>query len=213
LPQQRRSHWIKLPPTAPGLRVGLLGGSFNPAHEGHRHISLEAIARLKLDQVWWLVSPGNPLKSHADLAAQDARLAAAAKIAHHPKISVTGLESELGTPFTAETLDFLATRCPQVRFVWLMGADNLASLHRWRSWRGIMQAVPVAVFDRPGWRYRGLGSRAASAFAFARLPEAESRQLALCRPPAWCFLSIPLSNLSSTKLRGNKSPEASPSVQ
>jgi len=198
--------FIPLPPTAPGQRIGLLGGSFNPAHDGHRHVSLEAMARLELDRVWWLVSPGNPLKNHADLAAQDARLAAATKIAHHPRIVVTGLESALGTPFTAETLDFLTARRPQVRFVWLMGADNLASFHRWREWRAIMQSVPVAVFDRPGWRYRAVASRAATAFAAARLPEAESRQLAARCTPAWCFLSIPLSPLSSTALRERKAP-------
>ena len=193
--------WIKLPATAPGLRIGLLGGSFNPAHEGHRHISLEAIARLKLDRVWWLVSPGNPLKSHADLAAQDARRTAAAEVAHHPKIAVTGFESELGTPFTAEALAFLSARCPQVHFVWLMGADNLASFHRWRDWRGITQTMPIAVFDRPGWRYRALASRAATAFAACRLPEAESPGLADRQTPAWCFLSIRLSTLSSTLMR------------
>lgn len=204
-------YFVTLPPTAPGMRIGLLGGSFNPAHEGHRHVSLEAMARLDLTQVWWLVSPGNPLKSHAGLAAQDARLAAAAKIAYHPRITVTGLESALGTPFTAETLDFLITRAPNVRFVWLMGADNLASFHRWREWRGIMQTVPVAVFDRPGWRYRALASRAATAFAAARLPEAESRNLAGRQTPAWCFLSIPLSPLSSTALRARKIPAIPPS--
>ena len=195
------------------MRIGLLGGSFNPAHEGHRHISLQAIAGLDLDWVWWLVSPGNPLKSHAELAAQDARLAAAAKAAHHPRIAVTGLESALGTPFTAETLSFLTTRAPNVSFVWLMGADNLVSFHRWREWRGIMQMAPVAVFDRPGWRYRALSSRAASAFASCRLPEFESRQLAGHRTPAWCFLSIPLSGLSSTKLRAGKKPETPPPRQ
>jgi len=197
---------ITLPPSAPGLRIGLLGGSFNPAHDGHRHISLEAIARLNLDRVWWLVSPGNPLKSHADLASQDARVAAAAKVAHHPKITVTGLESALGTPFTAETLGYLTARCPLVDFVWLMGADNLASFHRWRDWTKIMRTVPVAVFDRPGWRYRALGSRAAQAFATARLPEAESRLLAGHRRPAWCLISIPLSLQSSSKLRARGEP-------
>jgi len=205
-----RSAFIGLPPNASGMRIGLLGGSFNPAHEGHRHVSLEAIARLNLDRVWWLVSPGNPLKSHAELAAQEARLAAAAKVAAHPKIAVTGLEADLGTSFTAKTLDFLTTRAPDVNFVWLMGADNLASFHRWREWRGIMQTVPVAVFDRPGWRYRALGSRAATAYAAARLPESESRQLAASPAPAWVFLSIPLSGQSSTALRRRKKPGTRP---
>jgi len=196
--------WVRFPTVAPGMRIGLLGGSFNPAHEGHRHISLEAIARLGLDQVWWLVSPGNPLKNHADLATDDARLAAAKEVARHPRIVVTGFESALRTSFTADTLDFLAARSPAVRFIWLMGADNLASLHRWRDWRQIMLTFPIAVFDRPGWRYRALASRAARAYATCRLPESEARLLTLCRPPAWTFLSIPLSGLSSTQLRARR---------
>ena len=194
-------HWIKLPLTAPGLRVGLLGGSFNPAHAGHRHISLEALARLELDRVWWIVSPGNPLKNHADLAALGTRLERAAGVARHPRIDVTGFEAQLGTAFTAESLAFLTTRAPGVRFVWLMGADNLAMLHRWRHWQLIFQTMPVAVFDRPQWRYRALASRAATSHGQSRLPEPESRRLATVKPPAWTFLSIPLSSLSSTLLR------------
>ena len=201
MPDTPFTSWIALPPTAPGLRIGLLGGSFDPAHVGHRHISLEALARLELDQVWWLVSPGNPLKSHDGLAALEKRVADAQLVARHPRIRVTGFEAALGTSFSAETLDYLVGRAPGVRFVWLMGADNLASFHRWRAWRGIMQLMPVAVFDRPGWRYKALGSRAANAFAAARVPEAKARLLAGMRPPAWCFLSIPLSDLSSTELR------------
>ena len=193
--------WPRLPLTAPGLRIGLLGGSFNPAHDGHRHISLEALARLNLDRVWWIVSPGNPLKSHQDLADQQTRLHLAAAVAHHPRINVTGFEAQLGTAFTAETLAYLTMRLPDVNFVWLMGADNLAGLHRWRHWRRILATMPVAVLDRPGWRYRALASRAALSHADAKLPEAESRRLAQATAPAWSFLSIPLSNLSSTALR------------
>ena len=170
------SSWIELPPTAPGRRIGLLGGSFDPAHGGHRHISIEALARLELDQIWWLVSPGNPLKNHNRLAALERRIANASALANHPRMKVTGFEAVLGTSFTAETLDFLAGRTRNVKFVWLMGADNLASFHHWRAWRWIMQLMPVAVFDRPGWRYRALGSRAATAFSVCRLPEAEARQ-------------------------------------
>lgn len=193
--------WISLPPTSPGQRIGLLGGSFDPAHAGHRHISLEALARLELDQVWWLVSPGNPLKNHDRLGALNQRITDAKAVAHHPRIKVTGFEAELGTSFTAETLDFLCGRVRGVHFVWLMGADNLASFDRWRAWRGIMQLMPVAVFDRPGWRYRALGSRAASAFAAVRVPASESRRLPRFAAPAWTFLSIRLSDLSSTALR------------
>jgi nicotinate-nucleotide adenylyltransferase len=194
-------HWVKLPLTAPGLRIGLLGGSFNPAHDGHRHISLEAIARLNLDRIWWIVSPGNPLKSHAELAAQDARLHLAAAVAHHPRIDVTGFETQLGTSYTAETLAFLRERAPQVHFVWLMGADNLATLHRWRHWQRMLTLMPVAVLDRPEWRYRALASPAAISQARHRLSESEARHLVICPAPAWSFLSIPLSGLSSTMLR------------
>ena len=196
-----RSQWIKLPPTTPGMRIGLLGGSFNPAHAGHRHISLEAMARLDLDRVWWMVSPGNPLKDHADLAALETRLHLAAAVAQHPRIDMTGFEAELGTAYTAETLAFLSARTPGVRFVWLMGADNLATFHRWRHWRRIMQLMPVAVFDRPGWRYRAIGSRAAISQVAARVPEELARRLVVESTPAWSFLSIPLSGLSSTALR------------
>lgn len=187
--------------TAPGLRIGLLGGSFNPAHDGHRHISLEAMARLDLDRIWWVVSPGNPLKSHQDLADQDTRLHLATAVAHHPRIDVTGFETQLGTSYTAETLAFLSQRATGVKFVWLMGADNLANLHHWRHWRRILATLPVAVMDRPGWRYRALASRAAVSQASRRLPEGESRRLADATAPAWSFLSIPLSPLSSTALR------------
>ena len=193
--------WPRLPMTAPGLRIGLLGGSFNPAHDGHRHISLEALARLNLDRVWWIVSPGNPLKSHQDLADQQTRLHLAAAVAHHPRIDVTGFEAQLGTPYTAETLAYLTKRLHDVKFVWLMGADNLATLHRWRHWRRILATMPVAVLDRPRWRYRALASRAALSHAACQLPETESRGLAQANAPAWSFLSIPLSNMSSTALR------------
>ncbi len=195
------SPWIKLPPTTPGMRIGLLGGSFNPAHAGHRHISLEALARLDLDRVWWMVSPGNPLKDHADLAALETRLHLAAAAAHHPLIEVTGFEAQRGTAYTAETLAFLSARTQGVHFVWLMGADNLASFHRWRHWHRIMQLMPIAVFDRPDWRYQALGSRAALSYAASQVPEGKARRLAVHTGPAWSFLSIPLSNLSSTALR------------
>ncbi len=195
------SSWLRLPLTTPGLRIGLLGGSFNPAHDGHRHISLEALARLNLDRVWWIVSPGNPLKGHQDLADLETRLHLAAAVAHHPRIDVTGFEAQLGTAYTAETLAYLTKRLPEVNFVWLMGADNLATLHRWRQWERILATMPVAVVDRPHWRYRALASRAALSHAGAKLPEAESRRLAGATAPVWSFLSIPLSNLSSTALR------------
>jgi nicotinate-nucleotide adenylyltransferase len=190
-----------LPHAEPGMRIGLLGGSFNPAHAGHRHISIEAMRRLGLDQVWWIVTPGNPLKSHDGLPSIEARIKTAIEVSAHPAIVVTGFEETLGSPYTAETLAYLKRRLPRVRFVWLMGADNLAQIHRWRHWRTIFQSFPVAILDRPGWRHRALASPAASFLRSRRIQEAGARSLALATPPAWGFLSIPLSSLSSTQLR------------
>ncbi len=194
-----------LPHAEPGMRIGLLGGSFNPPHAGHRHVSVEAMRRLGLDQVWWLISPGNPLKSHDGLPSIEERIAAAIDVSAHPRIIVTGFEQALGSPYTAETLGTLKRRLPLVRFVWLMGADNLAQIHRWRQWQRIFATVPVAVLDRPGWRHKALASPAASLLRHRQLPEAEARALALAAPPAWAFLSIPLSSLSSTELRQQQS--------
>jgi nicotinate-nucleotide adenylyltransferase len=194
-----------LPPHAAGLRVGLFGGSFNPAHEGHRQASLIALRRLGLDAVWWLVTPGNPLKDNAALPSLSARLKQAAAVARHPRIKVTGVEARLGTRFTADTLTMLRRRCPAVRFVWLMGSDNLASLHRWQRWRRVMTLMPVAVIDRPGSTHQGAGSRAAIAFARARIDEADGRLLPLLAPPAWCFVHGRRSPLSSSAIRARKS--------
>ena len=193
--------WPRFPASAPGMRIGLLGGSFNPPHDGHRQITLEALARLDLDRIWWLVSPGNPLKDHGELGPLGERLQQATELAAHPQIDVTGVEAALGTSYTALTLQHIRKRHRGVHFVWLMGADNLAQFHRWRDWRRIMAALPVAVLDRPGWRLAGLAAPAAIAFAHARLPETRARDLASARPPAWSFLSVPLSPLSSTALR------------
>jgi nicotinate-nucleotide adenylyltransferase len=184
-----------------GMRIGLLGGSFNPAHEGHRHISLEALKRLGLDQVWWLVSPGNPLKDPSVLQAVDARAESARKIAQHPRIEVTSLEAARGLVYTADTLRFLKARFPDVDFVWLMGADNLAQMHRWKDWRTLFDLVPIAVFDRPGWRLKARSSQAAQAFSSAYWDESDAAGLPAAKPPAWTMITLPLSPLSSTALR------------
>ncbi len=134
-----------------GLRIGLLGGSFNPAHGGHRRISLFALAALGLDEVWWLVSPGNPLKPKAGMAPLAARLGSARKVARRAPIRATAIEAELGTRYTVDTLRALARRYPKCRFVWLMGSDNLAQFHHWRAWRNIARAMPIAVIARPGY--------------------------------------------------------------
>ena len=170
------------PIAAPGMAIGLLGGSFDPAHSGHVHITEEALRRFGLDRVWWLVSPGNPLKPNSP-APIARRVAAARAIMQHPKVVVTAIEARLGTRYTAQTLARLKALYPGVRFVWLMGADNLGQLHRWGRWRQIMADVPVGVLARPGWGVKARRSVAAQVFAGHRVGRGEN--LALRRPPAW----------------------------
>jgi nicotinate-nucleotide adenylyltransferase len=184
-----------------GMRIGLLGGSFNPPHDAHRAISLFAIKRLKLDRVWWLVTPGNPLKQHGALRDLDARAEAARRIAHDPRIDVSCLESVIGTRYTADTISYLRRRVSGLRLVWIMGADNLAQFHRWQNWRRIACTVPIAVIDRPPQSFRALAAPAAQALAHYRLPENDAAALADRRAPAWVFLTGLKLNLSSTGLR------------
>lgn len=185
----------------PGQCVGIMGGSFNPAHDGHRIVAEAAVKRLNLDQLWWVVTPGNPLKSNGSLPPLQKRINAARKYARGPRMKVTGFEAELGTPYTAATLAFLKRRYPGVRFVWVMGADNLASFDRWQHWKQIASTMPIAVVDRPGWRLKALAGPAAAALAQSRHSEATSLRLTRHRPPAWMFLTTRLSPLSSTQLR------------
>jgi nicotinate-nucleotide adenylyltransferase len=185
------------------MRIGLFGGSFDPPHDGHRAVSLEALKRLGLDAVWWLVSPQNPLKPHAP-ADLGRRIAAARALANHPRIKVTGVEAALGTTYTADTLRRLKAKLPGVRLVWMMGADNLASFHRWRDWEGIAATVPIAVFNRPGQALRALSSPAARTLARARIGEGHARRIASMPPPAWVFLASPHVPLSSTALRAKR---------
>jgi len=188
-----------------GPRIGLLGGSFNPAHEGHRHLSLEALARLGLDQVWWLVSPQNPLKPADGMAPFAERLAAARALARHPRVRVSDLEARLGTNHTADTLARLQRRFPRHRFVWLMGADNLAGINRWKRWPQIFNAVPVAVWARPSYSLKALAAKAARRFAGVRLKESAGRLLPARRPPAWVFVHGRLNPLSATSIRAARS--------
>jgi nicotinate-nucleotide adenylyltransferase len=184
-----------------GMRIGLLGGSFNPPHEAHRAISLFALKRLKLDRIWWLVSPGNPLKQGRALNALDDRIAAAEKMANDPRIDVSCLEAVIGTRYTMDTISYLRRRCSGVRFVWIMGADNLAQFNRWESWRRIADLVPIAVIDRPPDSFRALSSVAAQTLASYRVDEQDAGTLAARRAPAWTFLTGLKSDLSSTRLR------------
>ena len=183
-----------------GRKIGLLGGSFDPAHEGHVHITREALKRFKLDEVWWLVSPGNPLKTRGP-APIEKRLAEAQRVMEHPQVRITSLEQQLDTRFTVETLEALIQRYPSVTFVWLMGADNLASFHKWERWRDIFALVPIGVFARPGERISARVSPAAQQFRASRLKANEAALLASSTPPCWCFLNIPMRYESSTKLR------------
>jgi nicotinate-nucleotide adenylyltransferase len=184
-----------------GMRVGLLGGSFNPPHRAHRAISLFAIKRLRLDRVWWLVTPGNPLKDNGGLHELEARAKAARELAADPRIDVTCLESVIGTRYTVDTINYLRRRASGLRFVWIMGADNLAQFHRWQHWQRIVSQVPIAVIDRPPQSFRALAAPAAQAMASYRLPENEAGRLADRRAPAWVFLTGLKMNLSSTVLR------------
>lgn len=188
------------PLAMPGQTIGLLGGSFDPAHEGHAHISREALKRFRLDRVWWLVSPGNPLKTRQP-AAMAERLARARAVIGHPRVVISDIEARLGTRHTAQTLRRLMALYPGVRFVWLMGADNLAQFHRWQDWDWIMTHVPVGVFARPGTRLAARGARAADEYARYRLPAEAAGLLARCPPPAWCFLDVPMRGHSSSAIR------------
>jgi nicotinate-nucleotide adenylyltransferase len=191
----------ELPPHGRGLCIGLFGGSFNPPHAAHRAASLLALKRLQLDTVWWLVTPGNPLKECGGLPPLAARLTAARALAAHPRIHVTGVEAVLGTRYTVDTIAALRRLCPGVRFVWIMGADNLAQFHRWRGWRRIAAMVPLAIVDRAGYGLSATAAVAAQALARRRLPETEAARLARGRPPAWVYLHGLKLALSSTRLR------------
>jgi nicotinate-nucleotide adenylyltransferase len=184
-----------------GMRIGLLGGSFNPPHVAHRAISLFAIKRLRLDRVWWLVTPGNPLKDDGALHDLDERVEAAQLVANDPRIDVSCLESVIGTRYTFDTVRYLRRRASGLRFVWIMGADNLAQFHRWQNWRRIASEVPIAVIDRPPQSFRALAAPAAQALARYRLPENEAGRLADQPAPAWVFLTGMKLSLSSTGLR------------
>jgi nicotinate-nucleotide adenylyltransferase len=193
-----------MPPHGPGQRIGLLGGSFNPAHAGHRLASVEALRRLRLDQLWWVVTPGNPLKDTRGLAPLGVRMREAAAVASHPKIFVTGVEAGLRTRFTADLIRALTKKEPATRFVWIMGSDNLAQFHRWDRWREIAASVPIAVFNRPGALATELASPAAEALLPWRIDESDAPLLPGRSPPAWVFLHGPRSASSSTALRAGK---------
>jgi len=196
----RAASGADLPFAGAGQRIGLFGGSFDPPHAGHVHVTTEALKRFRLDAVWWLVTPGNPLKARGPAPLPD-RLAAARRAMRHPRVAVTGLEGVIGTRFTAETLGWLVRHRPRQRFVWLMGADNLAQVHLWDRWDWIFTQVPVGILARPGHRLPARTSPAAARFARARLPAAAAPLLAGRPAPAWCFVNMPMRAISSSDLR------------
>ncbi|CAN5434707.1 nicotinate-nucleotide adenylyltransferase [soil metagenome] len=195
---------MAVPPFGAGQRIGLFGGSFNPAHEGHRAVALCALSRLGLDWVWWLVSPQNPLKPAGDYDDFDDRLAGAKRLAAHPRFIVTDLERKLHTRTTAETLLALRPVLARGRFVWIMGADSFAHLHKWNDWIDIPAALPLAVFARPGFSLRALEGPASLRLKRARIPAEDARLLADMAPPAWVFLPMPLRKESSTAIRAGR---------
>jgi nicotinate-nucleotide adenylyltransferase len=186
------------------MRIGLFGGSFNPAHDGHRLVALQCLRRLALDRVWILVSPGNPLKDHTELAPLADRVALTEQLMDHPQIDVTAFEADQAFRYTYETLDYLVAAEPGVSFVWIMGADSLLSFDRWERWEEIARTVPIAVYARPGAMFRATRSPAAVALAEFRLPEDKAAILADSRPPAWVYLRGIMSGQSSTAIRKAK---------
>lgn len=181
-----------------GMVIGLLGGSFDPAHGGHVHITREALKRMGLDRVWWLVSPGNPLKQRGPAPLAD-RMARARAVMRDPRVTVSDIEARLGTRYTAETLKALQAHYPGVRFVWLMGADNLVQFHRWERWEDILRMVPVGVLARPGWGVRARMSKAARIYGGDLVDRGEV--LRNKPAPAWCFVNLPMDSSSSTAIR------------
>lgn len=198
------AQYLRMPHVEKGMTVGLFGGSFNPPHGGHALVAEIAIRRLKLDQLWWMVTPGNPLKDKRELAPLAERLEFSEHVASDPRIKVTALEAAFDVRYTADTLALIRKANPGVHFVWVMGADNLASFHRWQRWREIAQNFPIAVIDRPGSTLAYLSSRMAQTFSDSRLDEHYAPLLARRTPPAWTFIHGPRSSLSSTALRKQK---------
>jgi len=191
----------RLPPSAPGMRIGLFGGSFNPPHDGHRLVAETALRRLHLHQIWWMISPGNPLKRQGDLKSLEQRVAMSRMLVRDPRIRVTTFEAEYNLRYTAETIAFVRRRRPGVHFVWIIGADNLAGFHKWQNWQTIVETIPIAVIDRPGATLAFLSAKMAKRFDLARVDEAHAADLALRKAPAWTFIHGPRSFHSSTQLR------------
>jgi nicotinate-nucleotide adenylyltransferase len=195
------ARYLRMPYAQKGMAVGLFGGSFNPPHAGHALVAEIALRRLRLDQLWWMVTPGNPLKSARELAPLSERISLSERIAPDPRIKVTAFEASHNVRYTADTLALVKARNPGVDFVWVMGADNLRDFHRWQRWHRIVSTFPIAVIDRPGSTLSFLSSVVAKTFDYARVDEGDGPILARMRAPAWTFIHGPRSSMSSTALR------------
>lgn len=200
-------HYLKMPHAEKGMTIGLFGGSFNPPHGGHLLLAEIALRRLNLDQLWWIVTPGNPLKDSRELAPLAERLAACETIAENLRIKITAFEAAHNIRYTADTLKLVQERNPGVRFIWLMGADNLANFHKWQRWRHIAETFPIAVIDRPGSTLSYLSSKLAKTYDYARIDEDDAQALGRHKAPAWTFIHGPRSSLSSTAIRKARQAE------
>jgi nicotinate-nucleotide adenylyltransferase len=192
---------LKIPPAVPRMSIGLFGGTFNPPHVGHAHVAEVALTRLKLDRIWMMVTPGNPLKERAGLPDLATRIRATRRLVQDPRIIVTGFEATLGSAYSWVTVRHLQQSFPYVRFVWIMGADNLAGFHRWQHWRRIAATVPIAVIDRPGSTLAAHSSPAAAMLMRYRISESETALLKSKSAPAWIFVHARRNPVSSTELR------------
>ena len=201
IPREVPQHYLRMPHAARGLAVGLFGGSFNPPHAGHALVAEIALRRLRLDQLWWMVTPGNPLKNTSELTPLAERIRLSERMAEEPRIKVTAFEAAHHVRYTADTLALVRAKNPGVDFVWIMGADSLRDFHHWQRWREIVLTFPIAVIDRPGATLSFLSSVAAKTFDYARVDERDAPLLARMRAPAWTFIHGPRSSLSSTALR------------
>ena len=197
-----------LPPSSANMAIGLFGGSFNPPHPGHQLVSRQALKRLGLDAVWWLATPGNPLKDHSELAPLAQRVTAARNLITHPRVHVSGFEAERGFSYTFDTIQYLRKTLPDRRFVWIMGGDSFSQFHRWEHWRNIANLVPLAIYVRPGTSMKALSSKAATTLARYRIDEYDAKTLVNKKAPAWVYLNGLMSGLSSSALRQNKTGQA-----
>ena len=191
----------RLPPCEDGMTIGLFGGSFNPPHQGHVLVSETALKRGNFDRIWWLVSPGNPLKDTNELESLATRVRKCQQLVTHPKMQITAFEAKYKLRYTEETLALLQRLRPRINFVWLMGADNLKNFHQWQNWRKIAEMMPIMIVDRPGFTLSYLSAQAAIALSKYRIDETDAELLSRLKPPAWCFVHAPRSSLSSTAIR------------